>query len=189
VAAEIRHLFGPLIHKQDDQLNIGMVPQDGRADVLEEGRLARLGRRDDQPPLTTPDRAEQIHQTAGRGTAGVLQRQPRLRIDRGQVFKRAVHDGVKRAADIQPRDARERPALRLAPPTATPTTPATPALRPLAAMLAVRGSAPSTTAASSTTAPTARSSRSTWSTTPATPTAATPAATTPPAPAPCLLST
>ena len=59
-AAEVGHLLGPLVDEQQHQVHLGMVLGDRLAQVLEERRLARLRRRDDEPALAAPDGRDQV---------------------------------------------------------------------------------------------------------------------------------
>ena len=64
-AAEVRDLLRPLVDEQQDEMDLGMVLGDGLAEVLEQRRLARLGRRDDEPALAAPDGRDQVDDRAG----------------------------------------------------------------------------------------------------------------------------
>ena len=58
-----RHLgdfLGPLIDEQHDQIALRMVRADRGRDVLQQHRLAGLGRRDDQAALSFADRSDEI---------------------------------------------------------------------------------------------------------------------------------
>ena len=59
-APEVRDLLGPLVDEQHDEVHLGVVLRDGLPQVLEERRLPRLGRRDDQAALAAPDGRDQV---------------------------------------------------------------------------------------------------------------------------------
>ena len=60
-AAHVRDLLGPLVDEQDHEMDIGVVGLDGMGDLLQDGRLARFGRRDDQPALAFADGRDEVH--------------------------------------------------------------------------------------------------------------------------------
>src|ERR1051326_6709843 len=61
VALGIGHFFGTLVDEQDDDVRIGMVLRDGVGHLLQQDRLARTRRGDDQAALSFADRCKQIH--------------------------------------------------------------------------------------------------------------------------------
>ena len=86
-AAEVRHLLRPLVDEQQDEVDLGMVLGDGLAQVLEQRRLARLGRRDDEPALAAPDGRDQVDDPQAR--LRLLGGQPErlVRVDGRQVLE------------------------------------------------------------------------------------------------------
>ena len=56
----IGHLFGSFVHEDDHQVTLRVVGRDRVGDLLEHGRLARLGWRNDQTALTLADGGNQI---------------------------------------------------------------------------------------------------------------------------------
>jgi hypothetical protein len=58
---------------------------DAEGDVLEQDGLAGLRRRDDQPARPEADRAEHVDQAARGRAAPVLERDARLRVERGEL--------------------------------------------------------------------------------------------------------
>ena len=73
-------LFWPLVDQQDDQVDLGMVPDDRLRDTLQQHRLTGAGGRDDQTALTLTDRRHQVHDPAGQIRRLALERDPFLRI-------------------------------------------------------------------------------------------------------------
>ena len=83
----VRHLFGPLVDQQHDQVDLRMVLGDRVRDVLQDHRLARLGRRRDQGALSLPDRCDQVDD-ARRDAAGLrFEVELLLGIERRQVVE------------------------------------------------------------------------------------------------------
>jgi hypothetical protein len=115
---EVGHLFRTLVDEHREDLDVRMIPVDSLGDVLEQRRLARLGRRDDEASLAPPDRAEQVDEAAGRGAARVLKVEARGRVDRRKLIERlALGVGVGIEAldgedllDHRPGVARRAPA-------------------------------------------------------------------------------
>ena len=96
VALEVGDFLGAFVDEERDQLHLRVVVLDAEGDVLEEDRLAHLGRRDDEAARTEADRAEHVDQPAGRRAAAVFERHARLRVERGEFRERlalAVHVG------------------------------------------------------------------------------------------------
>jgi hypothetical protein len=69
-------------------VHVLVVREDRLGDLLEQRRLAGLGRADDQGALPAPDRAEQVDQPARDRAPRVLERETRLGVDAGQVLER-----------------------------------------------------------------------------------------------------
>ena len=68
-ALHVRHLFGPLVNEQDDEMRIGEIRGDAFGDGLKEHGLAGAGRGDDQPALAKADGGHQV-QDAHAGVLG-----------------------------------------------------------------------------------------------------------------------
>src|SRR6266516_2984828 len=89
-ALHVGDLFGPLVGEQDDEVHLGVVVADGVGDLLHQRGLAGLGRRHDQAALALADGAHQVHDPGGDLRRVVLQAQPLLRVQRGQVLEVAA---------------------------------------------------------------------------------------------------
>jgi hypothetical protein len=59
-APEVCDLLGSLVDEEHDEVDLGMVLGYRLPEVLQQRRLARLGRRDDEAPLAAPDGSDQI---------------------------------------------------------------------------------------------------------------------------------
>ena len=77
----VGHFFRPLVDQQHDQLHVRIVRGNAVADVLQHDRLAAAGRSDDQGPLASAQRREQIHDPGGHRLRPGLQAKPGLGID------------------------------------------------------------------------------------------------------------
>jgi hypothetical protein len=64
-AAEVRHLFRPLIHEEDEPLGLRILPRNGLRDVPEQRRLPRERLRDDEAALAESERSEEVDGSAG----------------------------------------------------------------------------------------------------------------------------
>ena len=100
-APEVRDLFRPLVDEQQDQVHLGVALDDRLAEVLEQRRLARLRRRDDQPALALAHRGDDVDHT--QADLGALAREvERLaRVDRDEVLEmrqRAILRGLHSAS-------------------------------------------------------------------------------------------
>src|SRR5262245_9431391 len=116
VTAHVGHLFGPLVHEQDHEVHLGVVAFDRVHDLLEDRRLARLRRRDDQPALTFPDRRDEVDdppRDVGR-VVGHLETELGVREQRSEVLElRPLAGGLGRhAVDLV--DAQQRRVLLVA---------------------------------------------------------------------------
>ena len=61
----VGHFLRPLVDQEDDELDAGEIRRDAVADVLEEDRLARSRRGDDQRPLALAQGRQQVHHPGG----------------------------------------------------------------------------------------------------------------------------
>ena len=68
-------------------MHLGVIGGDGRGYVLQDGGLARLGRRNDQAALTLADRRGQVDHAGGDGVLAMLHPQALVGIDGSQVGK------------------------------------------------------------------------------------------------------
>ena len=87
VALHVGHLFGPLVDQQHDQVDLGMVLGDRVGDVLQDHRLAGLGRRRDQRALPFPERRDQVDDAAGEDARRGLELELLFGIERRQVVE------------------------------------------------------------------------------------------------------
>src|SRR6266508_3139501 len=110
-ALHVGDLFGPLVGEQDDEVHLGVVLADGVGDLLHQRGLARLGRGDDQPTLALPDGAHQVHDARRDLGRVVLQAQPLLRVQRGQVLELAPPARLLGVALVDLLDPGERGVL------------------------------------------------------------------------------
>src|SRR6266545_5656708 len=110
-ALHVGDLFGPLVGEQADEVHLGVVLADGVGDLLHQRGLARLGRGDDQPALALPDGAHQVHDARRDLGRVVLQAQPLLRVQRGQVLELAPPARLLGVALVDLLDPGERGVL------------------------------------------------------------------------------
>src|SRR6516162_4897663 len=64
-ALHLGDFLGPLVDEQHDQIDLGMIGGDGSGDVLQQHRLAGLGRGDDQAALALADGGHQVDGAGG----------------------------------------------------------------------------------------------------------------------------
>ncbi len=108
----LRDFLRPLVDEQHDQDDFGMVGGNGRCNVLQQHRLAGLGRGDDQATLTLADGRDQVDGACGQvfgGAVAALQLQALGRMERRQVLEqhlvtRAVRGVVVDLADLEQRE-------------------------------------------------------------------------------------
>ena len=79
--------LGPLVDEQHDQVHLGMVRRDAVGQALEQHRLARAGRRDDEAALALAERREQVHDAAREVLGLGLELDARLRVERREVLE------------------------------------------------------------------------------------------------------
>ena len=87
-APEIGHFFRPFIDQKNDQIHLRMILRHRVGDVMQQRRLARARRRDDQTALAHAERRHQIHDARGVTIRHRLELDPLVRIDRRQFFER-----------------------------------------------------------------------------------------------------
>lgn len=102
-SAEIGDFLGSFIDEEDDDLDVGVVSEEGGGDVLEEGGFAGLGWGDDEGALAAADGAEEVDEAAGGWAAGVFEGEAGLGVDGGEVFEgdEAVWLGEGVAIDVE----------------------------------------------------------------------------------------
>ena len=76
-----------LVDQQDEQIDIGVVLDDGVGQVLHQHRLAGSRRRDNQPASALADRADQIHHTGGIFLRVVLEEEAFVREEGREVVE------------------------------------------------------------------------------------------------------
>jgi hypothetical protein len=94
-----------------DDAHFGMVLGDGVRDLLEQDRLARARRRDDEPALTLPDRRHDVDHAHAQVAVFRLEAQARVRIARAQRVERNARLREIRLEPVHARHAQEREIL------------------------------------------------------------------------------
>ena len=96
-------LFGALVDEHDHEVDLGVVRRDRGRDLLQDDRLAGLGRRDDQTALALSDGRDEVDDALRELLGRRLQAQALLRVERrelaeldalGGVVDRQAVDGV-----------------------------------------------------------------------------------------------
>ncbi len=108
VALEVGDFLRALVDEQHDDIGVRIVLLDRLRHLLEQHRLARAGRRDDQRPLAFTDRRDQVDDPRLDDIGLGLEDEPLLGVQRGQVLE--VHEVVDRAriAPVHGLDAQQR---------------------------------------------------------------------------------
>ena len=83
--AHVRDFLRPLADQGDHQEDVRVVGADAVGDVLEQHRLAGLGRADDQGALALADRVDEVDQALAQVLRVRLEVDQLVRVDRGQV--------------------------------------------------------------------------------------------------------
>jgi len=83
----VGHFFRPLIDEQHDQIHLRVIGRNGLRDVLQQHRLTRAGRRDDEAALAFADGRHEVHDAGGDVVGGGLELEALLRIERRQVLE------------------------------------------------------------------------------------------------------
>ena len=104
----VRHLFRALVDEQHDEHHLGVVLGDGVRDVLQDHRLAGLGRRRDERPLALPDRRDQIDDARGEAAPRRLEVELLLGIEGRQVVEEDLVPGVLGRLQIDRVDLEQR---------------------------------------------------------------------------------
>src|SRR6266568_5145508 len=86
-ALHVGDLFRPLVDEQDDEDHLWVVGADRVGDLLHEGRLASLWRRHDQATLPLADRGHDVHDPRGDLRRRVLEPEPLVGVQRGEVLE------------------------------------------------------------------------------------------------------
>jgi murein L,D-transpeptidase YcbB/YkuD len=86
-ALHVGDLLGALVDEQHDEHDLGVVLGDGVRDLLQQDRLARLGRRGDQRALPLPHRREQVDDARLDAAVLGLEIELLLRVERGEVVE------------------------------------------------------------------------------------------------------
>jgi hypothetical protein len=86
-ALHVGDLLGSLVDEQHDEVDVGVVGGDRVGELLEDRRLARLRRRDDEPALALADRAQQVHDARRRIVIGSLEAQTLFGEERRQLLE------------------------------------------------------------------------------------------------------
>ena len=102
-------LLGPLVDEQHDQVHLGVRRDDAVRDLLEDGRLARLRRRDDHAALALADRRHHVDDALGHGGGAGLEPEPLVGEQRRELVEvRPVlgHLGIEAVhrLDVEQRD-------------------------------------------------------------------------------------
>ena len=80
-------LLGALVDEHDHEVDLGVVGGDGVGDRLQDHRLARLRRRDDETALALADRGDQVDDARRQVLRVGFEPQPVLRIQRRQLVE------------------------------------------------------------------------------------------------------
>ena len=103
-ALHLRHLLRPFVDEEDDEVHLRVVARDGLGDVLEQHRLAGLGRRHDEAALALPDRRREVDDPGGEilgAAVALLQGEAGLGKERGQVLEEDLVAGVLRLVQVE----------------------------------------------------------------------------------------
>ena len=84
-------LLGALVDEQDDQLRVGLGVHDRLGEHVQQHRLARARRRDDQAALSEPDGGDQVDDPHLEGVlGGSLEDDPVVGVDRDELLERSA---------------------------------------------------------------------------------------------------
>ena len=84
-AAHVGDLLGPLADERDHEEDLRVVGADAVGDLLEEHRLAGLGRADDEGALALAERVDEVDEPLAQVLGVGLEVDQLVRVDRGQV--------------------------------------------------------------------------------------------------------
>src|SRR3569833_2103392 len=110
-ALHLSHFLRPLVNQQHDEDDFGMVGSDGGGNVLQQHRLAGLGRGDDETALTLAYRRYQVDGTCRQvigGTVAALELQALRGMERCQVLEQHLVTRALRRVEIDLTHLEER---------------------------------------------------------------------------------
>ena len=110
-AAHVRDLLRTLADEGDHQEDVRVVGGDAVGDVLEEHRLAGLGRADDERPLALADRVDEVDQPLAEVLRVRLEVDQLVRVDRRQVAEVGPAAGDVAIDAVDRVDAEQAPVL------------------------------------------------------------------------------
>ena len=110
-AAHVGDFLGPLADERDHQQDLGVVGADAVGDLLEEHRLAGLGRGDDQGALALAERVDQVDQALAEVLGVGLEVDQLDRVDRGQVVEERAAARRVGVDAVDAVDAEQAPVL------------------------------------------------------------------------------
>ena len=84
-ALHVGDLLRALVDEHDHEVGLGVVDADGVGDLLQDDRLTRLGRRDDESALPLADGRDQVDDPRGDGLGRGLQAQLLLGVEGGEL--------------------------------------------------------------------------------------------------------
>ena len=84
---DVRDFLRPLIDQKDDQMDLRIIVLDRTRHILDQGRLARLGRGNDHASLSLADGAHQVHNAHGNTAACALETNPLIRKYRSHILE------------------------------------------------------------------------------------------------------
>ena len=87
VPLHVRDFFGPLVDEEYDEMHFRMILVHGGGDFLEQNRLPRARRRDDQSALSLADRRDEIHDAHADVAVLGLQPKPAVGIARAKIVE------------------------------------------------------------------------------------------------------
>ncbi len=86
-ALPVGDLLGSLVDEQHDQVHLGVRGDDPVRDLLEDRRLARLGRRDEHAALTFADRRDHVDDALSHGQRARLEPEPLIGEQRRELVE------------------------------------------------------------------------------------------------------
>ncbi len=110
-AADVRDFLGPLSDEHDHDVDVGMVPGDAVRDVLEQLRLAGLGRRHDERALAIAEGVHQVDEALAEVRAVDLEVEHLVREDRHEVLEHRPALGLLRVDAVHGLDAQKAEVL------------------------------------------------------------------------------
>jgi len=89
----IRNFLRSFVDEEDHERHFLVIGGDAPGDILEEHRLSRPGRRDDQAPLSLADGGKEVHDPGGKIVGIQLEIQLVLRIQRREIVEEDLVPG------------------------------------------------------------------------------------------------